>query len=68
MMKEQSSKIQKMSEMMKSGGAALQEIGMKYNDEEATMKGKDLEAVAAKYMDENKKSECSGSMKQIMEN
>ncbi len=68
MMKEQSTKIQKMGEMMKSGGIMLQEMGMKYNDDGAVAKGKDMEAFGEKYMGENKKaSEASGSMKQIMQ-
>lgn len=66
MMKEQSLRIQKMGEMMKSGGETMQEMGTKYNDEEAVTKGKDLAAVGAKYMEENKKSESSETMKPIM--
>ncbi|MDO8558698.1 MAG: hypothetical protein Q7S09_06000 [bacterium] len=66
MMKEQSATIEKMGEMMKSAGEAMQTMGLKYNDEEAVMKGRDLEAVGAKYMGENEAQEGSGSMKQMM--
>ena len=66
MMKEQSAKIQKMGEMMKTGGGMMQAMGVKYNDEEAVTTGKDLEAVGVKYMGENKTQEGSGSMKQMM--
>ncbi|MEK7564826.1 MAG: hypothetical protein AAB501_01145 [Patescibacteria group bacterium] len=68
MMKEQSVSIQKMAEMMKSGGVTMQELGMKYKDENAVEKGKDLQAVGEKYVKENEKAtEDSASMKQIMD-
>lgn len=68
MMKEQSVSIQKMSEMMKSSGLAMQDLGMKYNDSDAIAKGKDLEVVGDKYMKENTKAiEKDTSMKQAME-
>ena len=56
MMKEQSSSIQKMAEMMKSSGLVMQEIGTKYKDDEAISKGKDLQMIGEKYMVENAKA------------
>ncbi|MFA6414769.1 MAG: hypothetical protein WC217_00600 [Candidatus Paceibacterota bacterium] len=50
MMKEQSASIQDMAQMMQSNGTFLQDIGMKYNDETTVSKGKDMEAIGAKYM------------------
>ena len=50
MMKEQSSHIQEMAQLMKSTGTALQDMGMKYNDADAISRGKDMEAISAKYM------------------
>ncbi len=68
MMKEQSTKIQKMGEMMKSGGIMMQEMGMKYNDDVAVSNGKDLEAIGGKYIEENvKATEKDTSMKKSME-
>ena len=52
MMKEQSSSIQKMAEMMKSSGLVMQEMGMKYKDDDAVSKGKDLEMIGVKYKEE----------------
>lgn len=67
MMKEQSSNILKMGEMMKSSGLVVQEMGMKYKDEELTATGKDLEAVAKKYIEENAKAtEKDPTMKNSM--
>lgn len=68
MMKEQSANIQQMGDLMKSAGAMLQDMGMRYKDENATMKGKDLEAVAAKYLAEDKKAaEEDPAMKDAMQ-
>ncbi|MDP3764029.1 MAG: hypothetical protein Q8Q95_00195 [bacterium] len=68
MMKEQSGSIQKMAEMMKTSGTVMQEMGMKYKDETAIEKGKDLQAVGEKYVKENEKAtESSASMKDIMD-
>ncbi len=68
MMKEQSVSIQKMAEMMKSGGVTMQELGMKYKDESAVEKGKDMQAIGEKYVKENEKAtEGSASMKDIMD-
>ena len=67
MMKEQSSSIQKMAEMMKSSGLVMQEMGTKYNDDEAISKGKDLQMIGEKYMVENAKAtEKDASMKESM--
>lgn len=64
MMREQSTNIQKMAEIMKSGGVTMQEFGITYKDDGVVSKGKDLEAIAEKYMRENTEaSEGSGSMK-----
>ncbi len=69
MMKEQSASIQKMGEMMKSGGRAMQEMGMKYKDDEAINKGKDLQMLGEKYLkDAAITSGRDDSMKQIMDN
>ncbi len=67
MMKEQSSSIQKMAEMMKSNGLAMQEMGMKYKDDEAISKGKDLQMIGERFMAENAKAtEKDASMKESM--
>lgn len=67
MMKEQSTSIKKMAEMMKSGGIALQELGTMYKDDSAVSKGKDLEAVGQKYVEENTKAiEKDSSMQKSM--
>lgn len=68
MMKEQSLNIQKMGEMMKSGGMMMQEMGMKHKNDEAVVRGKDMEMMGKKYMEEDiKASEDGESMKQMME-
>src|SRR3989339_1227107 len=56
MMKEQSSSIKTMAEMMKSNGLSLQETGTKYKDEAIVSMGKDMEMVGIKYIEENTKS------------
>lgn len=56
MMKEQSANIKEMADIMTSGGAVLQEMGMKFKDDAAVVKGKDLEAVGKKYVEENAKA------------
>ncbi|MEK7606750.1 MAG: hypothetical protein AAB444_00940 [Patescibacteria group bacterium] len=69
MMKEQSSSIQKMAEMMKSSGLVMQEVGIKYKDDEAISEGKDLQMIGEKYMGANTKAtENSGTMKNLMGN
>ena len=50
MMNEQSANMQKMAVMMKSGGVFMQEMGLKYKDDDAVSKGKDLEAIGDTYM------------------
>src|SRR3989338_8632957 len=50
MMKNQSASIRQIGEMMKSSGAALQELSVKYKDEMMMSRGKDLEAFGEKYM------------------
>jgi len=67
MMKEQSSNIQKMAEIMKSNGLVMQEMGTKYKDDEAISKGKDLQMIGEKYMGA-KATEHSGAMKDMMGN
>jgi hypothetical protein len=68
MMKEQSGNIQQMGTMMQSGGVLLQEMGMKYKDDTAVMKGKDMEAVGVKYMAADKKAtEGDSMMKNVMQ-
>lgn len=69
MMKEQSSNIKTMAEMMKSNGLSLQEAGTKYKDEGIMSMGKDMEMVGAKYSGENTKAtESTGTMENMMEN
>ncbi|MBI5421024.1 MAG: hypothetical protein HZA35_01790 [Parcubacteria group bacterium] len=69
MMKKQASDIKQMSEMMKSGGLAMQELGEKYKDDMMMSKGKDLEMVGQKYMNEDKEATRSnGAMNQLMGN
>ena len=69
MMKEQSSSIQKMAEMMKSSGLVMQEMGMEYKDDEAVSKGRDLEIVGEKYLkDTTTTSGSSNTMEQMMGN
>ncbi len=53
MMKDQAVSIEQMGEMMKLSGVMMQEFGVKYNDDMMMSKGKDLEAVGEKYMQEN---------------
>ncbi len=68
MMKEQSSSIKTMAEMMKSNGLSLQEAGTKYKDEWMMSMGKDMEMVGTKYIGENvKATESTGTMKSMME-
>ena len=67
MMKEQSANIQKMAELMKSNGLSMQEMGMKYKDDEAVSGGKDLEMMGDKYMKANTKAiEGNGTMNTMM--
>lgn len=56
MMKEQSSSIQKMAEIMKSGGIFMQEHGTKHKDDETISRGKDMEMIGIKYAEENVKA------------
>ncbi len=68
MMKEQSSNIRKMGEMMKSSGVAVQEMGMKYKDDAAVNLGKDLEVFGNKYLQADAKASGSDTtMKKVME-
>ena len=68
MMKEQSASIQEMAQLMQSSGTLLQDMGMKYSDESAVNKGKDLSAVGTKYMkveeDASAESEMMGEIMQ----
>ncbi|MEK7507807.1 MAG: hypothetical protein AAB602_01860 [Patescibacteria group bacterium] len=67
MMNEQSASIRKMADMMKSGGAAMQEMGMKYKDDAAVSYGKDLKTIGEKYMKEDAEaSGGSGYMRDMM--
>ena len=68
MMKKQSASIQQMSELMKSSGMMMQELGAKYQNGIMISKGKDLEVIGKKYMDENASASGSGAMKQMMGN
>ena len=67
MMKQQSLSIKQMSDMMKSGGLMMQELGTKYKDETMMGQGKDMVVVAEKYMKENSETKTSsGSMQKVM--
>lgn len=66
MMKEQSSSIQKMTEMMIAGGIFMQEHGTEHKDEEAVSKGKDMQMIGEKYMKENTKAKKDDHMKENM--
>ena len=69
MMKEQSGAIQKMSGMMKTSGVMMQEMGMKYKDEDLGNTGKDMEMMGEKYMqDQNLNSGTGASMNHMMGN
>ncbi len=68
MMKKQSVSIQQMSALMQSGGMMMQELGVKYGNDIMISKGKDLEVVGKKHMNENASASGSGAMKQIMGN
>ena len=53
---------------MVSIGLTVQEMGMKYKDDELVSKGKDLEATGKKYIEENAKAEEKDpSMKKSMD-
>jgi len=66
MMNDQAVTIQKMAEMMKSDGVIMQEFGSKYKEESSIMKGKDMEIMGGKYMqDVMKASESMNSMTQM---
>lgn len=68
MMKDQSSHIQEMAQLMQSDGTLLQDMGMKYNDTDAVSKGKDLQSIGAKYMKANTDATAgSNTMGKIMQ-
>lgn len=50
MMKDQAGSIKSMAEMMRANGAMMQELGMKYKDDQLTNGGKDLGIIADKYL------------------
>lgn len=66
MMNEQSTSIKQMSEMMKTTGLSMQDMGMKYKDDTLVAEGKDLQAVGEKYLKENTTKATEGGMKQMM--
>ncbi len=69
MMKEQSAVIKKMGEMMIESGVMMQKTKEEHNDEAIIMKGKDLEAVGAKYIkDDESQTTKDAPMKQMMGN
>ena len=69
MMKEQSVTIEQMGEMMKTSGAMMQEFGAKYKDDMMMSKGKDLEAVGGKYLQDNTSAtKSSDMMEEVMGN
>ncbi|MDP1690224.1 MAG: hypothetical protein Q8L52_03425 [bacterium] len=66
MMNEQSASIKQMSEMMKTTGLSIQDMGMKYKDDTLVSEGKDLQAVGEKYLKENTTKATEGGMRQMM--
>ena len=69
MMKEQAASIEKMGEMMKTSGVMMQELGAKYKDDMMMSKGKDLEAVGGKYLQDNTSAtKSSDMMEEVMGN
>lgn len=66
MMNTQSASIKQMSAMMKAGGVSMQDMGMKYKDDTLVEKGKDMQAIADKYLNENTSRTTEGGMKQMM--
>jgi hypothetical protein len=68
MMKNQSAAIQQMGQMMKTQGVMMQNMGMKYKDDEAVSKGKDLETVGEKYLQEMMSSGADGATNHMMGN
>ncbi len=67
MMNQQSSSIKQMGEMMRTYGLSVQDMGMKYKDESLVASGKDLQAIAEKYLNENKTKSQESGMKQMMQ-
>ncbi|MBI5152885.1 MAG: hypothetical protein HZA36_00255 [Parcubacteria group bacterium] len=69
MMKKQFADIKQMSEMMKSGGLAMQELGEKYKDDMMMSKGKDMQMIGQKYMSEDADAtRGNNTMNQMMGN
>ena len=69
MMKKQASDIKQMSEMMKSTGLTMQELGGRYKDDMMMSKGKDMEMLGQKYMSDNADAtRVNGAMNQMMGN
>lgn len=68
MMKDQAKSIEQMSSMMKSGGAMMQEMGMKYKDDVLVQQGKDMQAIGEKNQNSNAARSNEGGMRDIMGN
>lgn len=67
MMKEQSVAIKTMTDMMKSDGTMMQDLGAKYKDDTLMNMGKDMGMMSAKYMGEASTAENKGGMNQMMQ-
>lgn len=67
MMRRQSLSVKQMGTMMQLNGKTMQEMAEKYKDATMMSTGKDLEAVGAKYMQEDATAQRSGTMNQMMQ-
>lgn len=68
MMNEQSASIRQMSDMMKSGGMLMQEVGMKYKDDTLVAQGKDMAAIGEKNQTANDSRSNQTGMRDVMGN
>ena len=66
MMQDQSSSIRQMSDMMKSGGLMMEEMGVKYKDDKLVEEGKDMQAIGERNQSSNEMRASEGSMQQMM--
>jgi len=67
MMKDQSVAIKVMTEMMSKDATMMQELGVKYKDEDLTSMGKDMRMMSEKYSTESKAAESKGEMNEMMQ-
>ena len=66
MMKDQSTSIKQMSNMMKQGGMTLQDAGIKYEDDNLVQKGKDMQVIGEKYLDKDESDTNESGMDKMM--